>query len=229
MGTKIKLASIDPNDPNFNKEHDSIEIDMEVQRFDEDFSGIELPEEVNQKLINYLEKLIRKSYEYKQYITYLKDELDITKCALVPSLNIKDVNISLEFHHYPITLYDIVDTMLRKSIMTKKNPEDKVNLFEVMSDVMEEHYSGNIGLVPLSKTMHEMAHNGSVKIPMSSVYGNVTKFINKYRSYMTPELLDKTQSALLVTAEDAKNFNNKLEKTVIHYNVEYNDTDTDEE
>ncbi len=220
MGTKVKIASIDPDDPNFDKEHDAIEVDMNVQKFDENFSGLELPEEVNQKVIAYIEKILRKSYEYKQYIAYLKSELDITKCALIPTLDVKDLDISLEFHHYPITLYDIVDTMINKYFATKKDTE-KVSMFDVMEDVMREHYAGNIGLVPLSTTMHEMAHSGSIKIPFSSVYGNVDQFVAKYGQYMRPELREKVKNAKLISNKTAEEFNKKLEKNVMHYNIEY--------
>jgi hypothetical protein len=222
MGTKVKIASIDPNDPDFNKERDAIDIDMEVQRFDENFSGLELPEEVNQKVIGYLEKIIRKSYEYKQYINYLKTELDITSCALIPTLNITDLDISLEFHHYPITLYDIVETIVHKYFATKKETE-KVAMFDVMEEVMKEHYAGDIGLVPLSTTMHEMAHSGAIKIPFSSVYGNVDKFVAKYGKYMRPELREKVTNAKLIDNKMAEEFNKKLEKNVMHYNIEYHD------
>ena len=179
-------------------------------------------EQFNQKVINYLEKIIRKSYEYKQYISYLKSELDITKCALIPTLDISELDISLEFHHYPITLYDIVETILHKYFVKKKENE-KISMFDVMQEVMEEHYLGDIGLVPLSATMHEMAHSGSIKIPFSSVYGNVDKFVAKYGQYMRPELREKVTNSKLIDNKMAEEYNKKLEKNVMHYNIEYHD------
>ena len=227
MATKVKISSIDPNDPDFQKEHDAVDVDMDVQRFDENFSGLELPEEINQKVISYLEKIIRKSYEYKQYIGYLKSELDITTCALIPTLDISELDISLEFHHYPITLYDIVETLIHKYFATRKNNE-KISMFDVMEEAMKEHYAGDIGLVPLSATMHEMAHSGAIKIPFTSVYGNVDKFVAKYGQYMRPELKDKVTNAKLIDNKIAEEFNKKLEKNVMHYNIEYHDRKTEE-
>lgn len=224
MGKKTLLA--DPNDPEFIKESAVIDVSLEVQEFESTSGGIELPEEVNQKVIAYLEKLIRKSYEYKQYITYLKSELDITKCAITPSLDIKEYGIGLEFHHYPLTLYDIADTILRKYLYTKKE-NDTVSLFNVMEEVMKEHYLGDVGLVPLTKTAHEMAHNGSLKIPISAVNGKYENFMNKYYKYLTPEMIEKIQNATLITDDIAKEFNNKLEKNILNYEVKYNKSETE--
>jgi len=222
MATKVKIDAIDPNDPEFRKETGVVETNLEVQEFDTDFNGIESPEDVNDKLINYFEKIIRKSYEYKQYIGYLKNELDITQCAITPSLDIKEFDISLEFHHYPITLYEIVDTLLREELYTIPSTQNTVNMFEVMEKVMAEHYRGNIGLVPLTKTHHEMAHNGSIKIPVDSINGNFTKFVQDHKKYMSPELLDKIETAMSITREEADEFNKKLEKNILNYKVKYN-------
>lgn len=221
---KTITAMLDPDDPNLKKETDAVPVSLSVQEFDSDYSGIESIEDINDKLINYLEKIIRKSYEYKQYVGYLKSELDITSCALIPTLNIKDLGISLEFHHYPFTLYDIVNIITKKYLNLKKDDE-KVSMFDIMQMVMKEHYDGNIGLVPLSKSMHEMAHNNSVKIPITAVYGNFGKFINKYREYIDPDLMSKVTLNMAITNEEAKEFNTKIDKNVLHYDVKYNKKD----
>ena len=223
---KTITAMLDPDDPNLLKETDAVPVNLEVQEFDVDSCGIESIEDVDDKLIGYLEKLIRKSYEYKQYIGYLKSELDITSCALIPTLDIKDLGISLEFHHYPFTLYDIVNIIVKK-YLDEKDEDNTVSMFNVMETVMKEHYDGNIGLVPLSKSMHEMAHNGSVKIPISAVYGNYGKFINKYREYIDPDLMTKITLSMSIDDEEAKEFNTKINKNILHYNINYNKKDED--
>lgn len=221
MATKTKLDALDPNDPNLAKEDGGIDVGMVVQGFDEDFSGIEAVEEVNAKLIAYMEKIIRKSYEYKTYITYLKQELDITRCAITPGLNQKDMDFGLEFHHYPITLYDAVDTLTRYAY-ARKDAGGNLSMFDVMKLVMQEHYAGNIGLVPLSTTAHEMAHSGAIRIPNTAIYGNYQKFIAKYKEYMSPELIDKCETAMLITPEMAEEQNSqKLGKNTLNYTVEY--------
>ena len=221
MTKTARMDSLDPNDPNLEKDDGGVSVAMAVQGFDEDFSGIEALEEVNAKTIAYMEKIIRKSYEYKSYINYLKQELDITRCAITPGLNQKDLSFGLEFHHYPITLYDAVDTLTRYEFAHKG--AGNLSMFDVMKTVMKEHYEGNIGLVPLSTTAHEMAHSGAIRIPASAIHGNYGKFIEKYHDYMTPELIDKCETAALITDELAEEQNSgKLGKSTLNYSVEYN-------
>ena len=218
---KQKLSNITKDDKDFKKEGGVVSVDLDVQEFDGDFSSIELTEELNKQTISYMERLIRSSYEYKQYIGYLKNELDITSCAITPSLDIREYDIHLEMHHYPFTLYDIVETIAKEMLAKKKT--EKVSMFKIADAVMKEHYEGNIGLVPLTKTAHEQAHNFAVKIPAVSINGKYDKFIAKHRAYITPETLDKAMNAKLITMADAEAFNsNKLKLNIMHYNIKYN-------
>src|SRR5574344_117456 len=228
--TKVKTSAIDPDDPLLPKENSAIDVDLDVQEFDGDINDIECREYADNKVISYMEKEIRNSYEYKQYINYLKTELDITKCALIKNIDIKNMKVSLEFHHHPITLYDIVDIIISYKLAHMPNNETKVSMFDVMELVMKEHYAGNVGLVPLTKTVHEMYHNNAVKIPIDLVYGNYQEFIAKYKDYISPELMDKITSAESITSDNIDNYNSdKINKTVIHYNTTYNKKKDDED
>jgi hypothetical protein len=208
-------------DDTLQKEEKFLNIDIDVQQFDSSFSALESVDDLDKKRISYMERLIRSSYEYSSYIGYLKNELDITSCAITPGIDIREFNVHLEMHHYPFTLYDIIDIMAREMLAKKKT--DKVSMFDICNEVMREHYNGNIGLVPLTKTAHEQAHNNSIKIPASAINGNYQRFILKHKQYISPELLDKATTAGAITIEDANKFNaEKLQVNVLHYNIKYN-------
>ena len=95
---------------------------------------------------------------------------------------------------------------------------------------MKEHYLGNIGLIPLTKTLHDMAHNQSIIIPISKVNGNYKRFVNKYKSYIDKDIQDRIATAELNNDnDDAKLYNStKLEKNILKYHVKYNAEDEDE-
>ena len=94
----------------------------------------------------------------------MKTELDLTKCALLPGIDCSEGAASLEFHHYPMNLYEITETIGNQMLETLAEDE-KLSCFDIAERVMEEHYRGNIGLIPLTKTLHDMAHNKSIIIP----------------------------------------------------------------
>lgn len=203
-------------------ELDHIDVDLDVMSFSTDMTDLETIEEVNDKIIKYLERMMRGSYEYKQYISYLKTELDITKCVILDSIDIRELAVGLEFHHYPLTLYDIVYTITFEQL--SKIPEGKkVSMFDIMESVMKDHYDGIIGLVPVTTTVHELAHSGSIKIPYESVYGNIDNFVLRHDKYLSPEMKDKVLTSKLITKEIADDNNKeKLERNTLNYNIQYN-------
>ena len=220
---KTALMSADNFEEN-NEKH--LDLDIDVCDFDSTIASFEIDEDLDEKTISYLERLIRQSYEYKEYINYMKTELDLTKCALMPNLNQKELKFSLEFHHYPFNLFEIVQIIGSKMI-DDLDENKKLSAFDLCEKVMEEHYRNNIGLVPLSTTLHEMAHNKAIYIPMSSVNGNYKRFMKKYSDYIDEDLKDRVQENELdsITTE-AKEYNTKkLEKTIVNYNITYNKDD----
>ena len=53
---------------------------------------------------------------------------------------------------------------------------------------MFNHYRLNVGLIPLSETVHELVHNGYLFIPTNYVYGDYKTFVQIYGKYMDPQL-----------------------------------------
>jgi hypothetical protein len=59
---------------------------------------------------------------------------------------------------------------------------------------MQEHYANNVGLVPLSSSIHELVHNGGLFIHKDLVVGNHQQFYEDYKPYMPKELKEKYKS-----------------------------------
>lgn len=200
----------------------STEYTINIEEFDPESAYLELPEELDQKTVTYIEREIRNSYEYRSYINYLKNELDLTRCSLLPNLDINSEKFSLEFHHYPMNLFEIAQ-VVGTQMITNCNEGDKISCFDIAQKVVEEHYRNNIGLVPLTKTLHDMAHNRAIIIPISKVHGNYKKFVEKYHDYISEEILDRIHDAEMNSeSDDSKAYNkSKLEKNISHYNITY--------
>lgn len=207
--------------------------DISISDYDPESAYLELPEELDKKMVTYIEREVRNSYEYRAYVNYLKNELDLTRCSLLPNLDINSAKFSLEFHHYPINLYEISEIVGSKMI-SDAGEGKKVSCFDIAEKVVEEHYKNNIGLIPLTKTLHEMAHNRAIIVPISKVHGNYKKFTAEYRDFISDEILDRiTEAEMNSESDDAKAYNDaKLEKNISLYNVTYNkkteEDDTDE-
>jgi len=139
-----------------------------------------------------VENIIRRSMEYKDFIKYLKFERNLTKCGFLNIDNsIKKLRkISIEYHHHPFTLFDIVQLVLEREI--ENNPGSTAfNEYYLANDVMELHASNMVGMVPLTKTIHQAFHAGMITIPKSEVYGDVDAFYNKYHRFMDDVLSNK--------------------------------------
>lgn len=212
---------------NYSNDEEKVEFDLSVSDFDITGNYLEDEEDLDEKTIMYIEKQIRNSYEYRSYIQYMKEELDLTKCSLLPSIDTKITPVSLEFHHFPLTLFDITGIVGRS--MIEESEGDRVSTMDISERVMKEHFENKIGLVPLTKTIHEMAHNGAVAIPFDKINGNYEKFIEQYKDHIEPDYLERLEALKKYnSSEEAKKFNDfKLKKRIANYNIEYNREDDD--
>lgn len=214
-----------------NKDPEKINnLSIDTSEFDPSIAYLDLEEDLTEKLISYIEREIRASYEYRDYINYLKNELDLTRCSMLPGIDCSNGAASLEFHHYPLNLYEITEAVGRKMIKSLGENE-KISCFDIAEKVMEEHYLGNIGLVPLTKTLHDMAHNRSIIIPISKVNGNYKEFIKKYSDSIPQDIKDRIKEAELSSdSDDVKLYNTlKLEKNVVNYDINYNRNKPDDD
>jgi hypothetical protein len=213
--------------PTLNKnDEEKVEFNLSVNNFDMSINELKDVEDLDEKTVFYIEKLVRGSNEYRTYINYLKEELDLTKCSLLPGVDIKTTPVSLEFHHFPYTLFDITN-IVGKSMISDLQGNGSVSCFEVANEVMHEHFRNHIGLVPLTLTMHEMAHNGSIIIPFNKINGNYNEFTEKYRDNIEKDFVERLDALKIYnSSEEAKKFNEyKLKKKIANYNIKYNKED----
>ena len=172
----------------------------------------------NVRFIEYIEKLVRGSYEYKEYISYLIGVCGMNFCSGFQNLN-KEVikKLSLEIHHEPFTLFDIVRVVYQRFM----NEDRKINAYDITDKVLELHFRGMVGLLPLSKTVHEAVHVGKVFIPLQYLDEGFLKF---YREFKTEVNQCELESILLKKLELSKTFNFKsnsiLQKKYIYINNE---------
>lgn len=163
------------------------------------------------KFVKRCERHIRSSLEYRDLMYYLKENMDFNKCAFFTHVeNANGIRSRIEIHHEPFTLYDIVDTVVRKFESEGKPISDMY----ICDEVMELHYRNMVGLIPLSKTLHEIVHStykeGTDKlyIPMHIVYGVFREFIKEYGEYIDDSIYErykfKIDKSKELTAESFK-------------------------
>jgi hypothetical protein len=170
-------------------------------------------------LIKNVEKHIRTSEEYKNYIGYLKEEIGLRRCAVLG--NVDDSMTAIEFHHYPFTLYDIVFIVANAKLFRK----EKLSSFLMAHEILQLHYDNVIGLVPLSITVHELVHAGEIFISLKQVFGDVNGFVEMYRDGLTEDYIDTFNKLIDRTNMNTQvDFNGVLDKGKKSWNLQKNET-----
>lgn len=167
-------------------------------------------------LVKDVERIVRGSLEYKQYIQFLKDEIDMTECAFFKNVNNKNkTSVSIEIHHEPFTLFDISLMVVQKWVDMGIN----INPLLISDEVMALHYKNMVGLIPLAITPHQLVHDGKLFIPLQYVYGNYLALVEEYGPYMTklePILLEKIRLSKEIENPDTT----ILEKRFVYLEVD---------
>ena len=165
------------------------------------------------KYIKRIEIIIRSSNEYRDYIAFLKEYVDMTKCAFFNNVsNEQSRKIRIEIHHEPFTLFDIVQIVLSKW-QAECIP---LNDLLIADEVMSLHFRNCVGLIPLSKTVHETVHsNSNVVIPLYLIYGKYKEFLKEYEPYLEESMIDKLERKIALTKNIKENsfdiFNKEFE------------------
>lgn len=168
------------------------------------------------KYMKELERTVRGSFEYRQMIDYLHENVEMNKCSYFENINTMDMRkVRIEIHHEPFSLYDICLIVYRKRVAFHESLE----ICHVAKEVMYHHYNMWVGLIPLSETVHNLVHNGYIFIPCDKVFGHWQEFEDRYKPYMLPEqidCLDKLKEASRTTNEDYKTL---LSKQMIYVDM----------
>ena len=137
------------------------------------------------------ENFIRRTRDYSEYISSLKD-LGLTHCQFLgnvdSSLGINGHEVSVEMHHGPIfTLFDYCGCLIMYLI---KNGFT-VNTPKIAKIIMNEHWAGNIQTVMLSTSVHQAVDSGKLFINLNQAYGNLNGFLKKYFEGLTIHQCEK--------------------------------------
>lgn len=150
------------------------------------------------KYISDLERIVRNSFEYRQFIYYLRNTEGMSECSVLENVSNKsNAQIKIEIHHSPFTLYDICTIVFKK----RSSLNESLNINAVAEEILYLHYIGWVGLIPLSATVHDMVHNSYVFIPTNKIRGFYRQFIESYYNYINPDLLDCIDAAEKATKE----------------------------
>lgn len=213
-----------------NPENIRVEIDKNIEPINavlepfefEEFDVTDTKSKEYQKYKKFLKGMIRTSFEYKNYIGYLRDVLDMRECAIYEDIsNYETFSISIEIHHCPFTLEDIIDIIVEKR---KRNAESTC-IEDVADEIMQLHYQGYIGLIPISLSLHEMVHNRVFMIPMNYVKGDYEGFVEIYKDYISDDMKFTYQKYKEVSekyTELPEEFKNLLKVEPINIKTNYN-------
>lgn len=138
-------------------------------------------EKSRDKFIKRVERIVRSSMEYRDYVRFLKENIDLTRCLFFPKVDGTIRGISIEQHHEPFGLYDITNIVLERHL------QEGISLTDLLiaEEVIDLHYRNLVGFTPLSKTIHQVITNSKkIIVPLFAVYGNYAKFIEEYDKYI---------------------------------------------
>ena len=163
------------------------------------------------KYISDIENICRTSFEYRQFVNYLREYMDMNKCSFFQNVTNSDTfKIKIHLHHSPFTLYDIVMTIFNKRMFYHESLEVEM----VAKEVMYIHYFLMVGIIPLAETVHDLVHKQIIFIPVDNVMGNYSEFIETYREFIPEDAMDRFNAAV----EHTKYYNEAQEMKILQIN-----------
>ena len=159
------------------------------------------------KYLQDIERIIRSSIQYREFINYLREYMDMNKCSFFENVsNINSYKIKIHIHHHPLTLYDIVVIVYNKRSFFEESLEAEM----VAKEAMYIHYFMMVGLIPLSETVHDLVHDQLIFIPLDKVMGNWEEFLDTYSDFIPTETLEKIERYKRNTLSFSEEENRKL-------------------
>ena len=153
--------------------------------------NIEDPKQLK-AFIKSCELLIRKSPEYKDWVSYIHEVLELYRCEITGEMHFQ---ATCDVHHHPVALFTIVKGVINKHISEEKS----FSSFDICAEVLQLHYDLKVPFVVLLKSMHEKFHNGFLKIPIELVHGDLRYFIDNFRDYIEEDDVDVIYERLNTT------------------------------
>jgi hypothetical protein len=126
------------------------------------------------KFIKCVEKLVRFSYEYKEWVSYIIENLGYNFCAITEEVM---GECEVVMHHHPINLYTICKAVISEFLSKNQS----FCTFDVATKVIELHFQNKVGYVPLLSNLHEKYHNGFLNVPIELVHGDYKYILTAYK------------------------------------------------
>jgi hypothetical protein len=156
---------------------DELRIAAEGNFFSEPFATSRMvTAEESVRFVKKVELLVRNSREYKAFVGHLRHDLAMDRCSFLPGIDMSTDDVTLEFHHHPLTLFQIVDVVLAHRLASGH----AVTSLTVADEVLAAHASGMVGVLPLSRTVHRLVHAGAIVVHPAQVHGDWLSFLRAY-------------------------------------------------
>lgn len=135
------------------------------------------------------EDVVRHHDRYSKYIYYLKHDVGLDHCQVLPDIEPDEKGkIKVEMHHGPIfTLYDYCEIMVAY-FQLRKWP---ITTLRIADQILTEHQRNHIQVVMLLATVHEEVHNRNIFINYKQAWGDLNAFVRKYGEAIPPLLKEK--------------------------------------
>lgn len=149
-----------------------------------------LTEEDLLKNLQRIERVIRSSKEYKDYIACTRETDDIKGCSFFTEKNLEEC--TLEIHHI-VHLADLV-IIAGKKLLKSLPEQDCLLCMDIAKEVLLMHFKDLIPVISLTKTIHELYHAGQYTLPKKSKQlhlGDYKKFLEEYREFLDKEYIKK--------------------------------------
>lgn len=182
------------NPINFDPDKTTVICFDKLPEYDRTDYDLNIPKEYEKFIID-VKGDCRGSFEYQQYMKYLKDNLDMNKCSFFKNVSGENTRrVKIEIHHDPFTIEDIIRIVVRKRLTYLELMEPE----QVAKEAMFLHYNMMVGLIPLSTTVHQLVGNNYLFVPTTHVMGNYRAFVQAYDEFIDPEM-----KAILARIEEA--------------------------
>ena len=165
------------------------------------------------KYITTIEKMCRASMEYRDLIEFLRVNMGMNFCSFFHNVSRDKASgshnrIRIEIHHEPFTLYDITAIILNNRI----DSGEPTDMLSICDEVMQCHYEGIVGLLPLSQTVHELVHSGKLFVPLQFIDEGFNEFYNRYN--ITIKNMDGLSDMLAAKVRLSKQFAENREEFI---------------
>lgn len=169
------------------------------------------------KFISHIENLVRRSDEYKTLMKFLKTNLDMGRCMVLKNIKYEPgKKYSIEIHHEPFTLRFIIDIVLTKF----EFEGEPLNPFIIADEIMMLHYDEKVGLVPLSKTIHELVTSGKVFIPLQLIYQGYGQFYEEYEPYISDKIKEVIELKVNLSLKSGDILSDVLDPEFVYIDIQ---------